>query len=743
MYLNIFPFIHFTAFVIYVFLAIYILQKNSKSLLNTWFFLLFSCFAIWSFGLIFVHNLDTTKETATFFMKIASIGWIWITVLALWFAFIQTRTKIKIWIIIIFTILPSVFFSIMQWFNMFIVDYKHVYFGWSLVFSGSWIFYVWIFYFSSLVVVLFIIILNKLLKEKPGIYKTQTTIILIYLIVTLVIGALVEFILPTFDIRVIPDIANVLALGGLFGIGYTTIKYKLFIITPTIASENILFTMSDMLIMLDFKGDIISVNRSAEELLECKNKNVKKKSAKIFFKDFGFFKEIIDKAHEEKNIINKKIYLKTESNKKDILVIFTSSTIKDRNDNLIGIICTARDVSNIEETEDKLKKQAEELEKKVVQLKKFETKLFNLLEDLNNEKDNTDLERKKTKLIISNFTDPIIFINSQNKIDLVNPSAQIIFKLKDNIIGSVVSDKNNYSLENFRKLINIEFEYKDNKKSNKKFEEIKLSYFEQDRIFKVLTLEVKNELNYKLGTLKVFYDFTRERSLEKIKSEFISIASHKLRTPLSAIKWVIKMALDGDVGKLNDEQFELLDKAYKSNERIIGLVNNLLNVSRIEEGRFGYNFKNISFKEPLDVINDYAQTLATKNKINFSISYDGELPSVYIDQDRIILVLQNLVDNAMKYTPSSGKIEINIKNTKAWLNVSVKDNGVGIPSDDQKKLFTKFFRAKNVVRMQTEGSGLGLFIVKNIIEKHNGKMNIKSKEGIGTEISFSLPISNN
>jgi PAS domain S-box-containing protein len=743
MYLNIFPFIHFTVFVIYVFLAIYILQKNSKALLNKFFFVLLSCLAVWNFGLIFVHNLDTTKETATFFMKISSIGWIWLTVLMLWFAFIQTRTKIKTWVIVIFTILPSMFFTIMQWFNLLIVDYKYVYFGWSLVFSDTWIFYAWVFYYLFLVIALIAILLNRISKEKTGIYKTQTIIILIFLTITLIIGLLVDILLPFLDIRVVPDVASVIALGGLFGVGYAVIKYKFFIITPITASENILFTMSDMLIMLDYKGDIMNVNRATEKLLECKNKNVKKKSAKIFFKNFNEFNEVIDKSHTGERIIDKKTYFKTENNKKEILVIFTSVIMKDKNDNLIGIICTARDVGNIKEKEEKLKEQADKLENKIKQFKEFEIKLVNLLEDLNNEKENTDLERKKTKLIISNLTDPIIFINNENKIDLINPAAQVIFKLKDNIIGSTVSDENNYSLENFKKMINTDFEYRNHNKSNIKFEEIKIKHFDQDRIFKVLTVEVKNELDFKLGVLKVFYDFTRERSLENIKSEFISIASHKLRTPLSAIKWVIKMALDGDVGKLNTEQFDLLDKVYKSNERIIGLVNNLLNVSRIEEGRFGYNFKKISFKEPLDVINDYAQTLAEKNKIKFSINYNGELPIVNIDQDRIILVLQNLVDNAMKYTPSSGKIEVNIKNTKTWFTVGVKDNGVGIPIDDQKKLFTKFFRAKNVVRMQTEGSGLGLFIVKNIIEKHSGKMNIKSKEGIGTEISFSLPISNN
>ena len=118
-----------------------------------------------------------------------------------------------------------------------------------------------------------------------------------------------------------------------------------------------------------------------------------------------------------------------------------------------------------------------------------------------------------------------------------------------------------------------------------------------------------------------------------------------------------------------------------------------------------------------------------------------KIPKVYIDKERVLLVLQNLVDNAIKYTPEFGKIEIIIeKKGDDFLEVSVKDNGVGVPEEDKVKLFTKFFRATNVMRMQTEGSGLGLFIARNIIEEHKGKIYVESEEGRGTKISFTLPL---
>lgn len=203
------------------------------------------------------------------------------------------------------------------------------------------------------------------------------------------------------------------------------------------------------------------------------------------------------------------------------------------------------------------------------------------------------------------------------------------------------------------------------------------------------------------------------------------------------------MIIDGDAGKLNSEQKELLSKGYKSNERIIALVNDLLNVSRIEEGRFGYNFKKENFEEVLNVVLENVESLVKRSNINLSVVKPKKIPKVYMDKERLSLVLQNLVDNAIKYTPEYGKVEIKILILEKLLKVVVKDNGVGIPEEEKAKLFSKFFRASNVMRMQTEGSGLGLFIAKNIIEKHGGRITLQSQEGKGTEIDFTLPLKDN
>ncbi|MFH1823012.1 MAG: ATP-binding protein [Patescibacteria group bacterium] len=387
--------------------------------------------------------------------------------------------------------------------------------------------------------------------------------------------------------------------------------------------------------------------------------------------------------------------------------------------------------------EDALEEKTQQLNQKTKLLAKREEKLSEINQQLIE-------ERNKISAIINNFIDPIIFIDKEKKISLFNPAAKEILNLASSVIGKKIESKNNFSLLNFNKIIKNKHGIKrlKDKVHGYNTEEIKIIYHNQDRIYKVITAKVSREDEVNYGHIKVFYDITREKMIDKLKSEFISIAAHQLRTPLSAIKWITKMVLDEDSGKLNKSQKELLTKGYRSNERIIRLVDDLLNVSRIEEGRFGYKFSETNFQEIVNAAIENSERIIAKNHINLKINKPKKLPKVYIDKDRMILVMQNLLDNATKYTPEHGKIIINIAVAGNFLEVRVIDNGVGVPKKEQSKLFTKFFRAPNVMRMQTEGTGLGLFIVKNIIEKHRGSVKISSEEGKGTEVFFTVPINN-
>ncbi|MFA6353641.1 MAG: ATP-binding protein [Candidatus Paceibacterota bacterium] len=401
---------------------------------------------------------------------------------------------------------------------------------------------------------------------------------------------------------------------------------------------------------------------------------------------------------------------------------------KNQQGEIIGFFISFFDLTSFKESEGKLQKS--------------QKALLNMLEDVNEEKKKAETEKEKTMALVSSFSTPIIFLNNYHKLALFNSSAKEILNISDNDLGIEILDSNNFSLNNFANIIHNKFSVEKliEESDGTKLEEAIVTYNNEERVYKVVTSKVLDKnLNY-LGLMKIFYDTTREKAIDKMKSEFISIAAHQLRTPLSAIKWIIKMILDGDMGKLNAEQQELLNKGYQSNERIILLVNDLLNVSRIEEGRFGFNFEKTDFQEILNVAVSNVDSLVTQNHQELNVEIPTGLPKISLDKERMVMVMQNLLSNAIKYTPEYGKIQIIIEIDKQYLNVKIKDQGVGIPKEDQPKMFSKFFRASNAIKMKTEGSGLGLFLVKNIIEKHNGTISLKSEEGKGTEVSFTLPI---
>jgi len=237
------------------------------------------------------------------------------------------------------------------------------------------------------------------------------------------------------------------------------------------------------------------------------------------------------------------------------------------------------------------------------------------------------------------------------------------------------------------------------------------------------------------------HDITREKKVERLKTEFVSLSAHQLRTPLSAIKWTLRMLLDGDLGELSPEQREFLEKTYKSNERMIVLVNDLLDVTRIEEGRYIYKLVLADIEALTQFVISSRKEEFEKRKIKLKFKKpEKKLPEVEIDVERIKVVIQNLLENALRYTPVGGDVIVSLRHYKDRIEFSVKDTGMGIPVDQQSRIFTKFFRSPNAVRAETEGSGLGLFISKNIIEAHGGKIGFESEENKGSTFHFSIPL---
>jgi len=392
-------------------------------------------------------------------------------------------------------------------------------------------------------------------------------------------------------------------------------------------------------------------------------------------------------------------------------------------------------------------------------LRKANSKLVSSRLVLELTKDRAEDEKNKTASIIANFVDPVIVVDTSWQLALFNPAAGKIFNLTAGDIGKKTETAGGrFSFNDFKKIIPVDFQVKEFEKDERGFpvvEEVVVGKKTEEKVLpdSALTGSFKNELVYKVltrivcdsdkvchGHMKIFYDLTREKMVDRMKSDFISIVAHQLRTPLSAVKWAVGMVMDGDAGKINIEQANFLRKGYESNQRTISLVNDMLNVSRIEEGRYGFTFKKMNFQEALNDVVAGVEGLVAKKHLKITLDKPEKLPDLYLDKEKFGLAFQNILDNAIKYTPDYGDIKIALKLIPGFLEVAVKDSGIGIPDADKSRIFSKFFRSANVVKMETEGSGLGLFIVKNIIEKHGGKINLASVEGQGTEVVFTLPL---
>ncbi len=234
-------------------------------------------------------------------------------------------------------------------------------------------------------------------------------------------------------------------------------------------------------------------------------------------------------------------------------------------------------------------------------------------------------------------------------------------------------------------------------------------------------------------------DITKEIEVDKMKTDFISLASHQLRTPLSAMRWFLEMLTEGDLGKLNVQQSEVVENISISNQRMISLVNALLNISRIESGRIIINPTKTNMVVLVnEVYSSIEKLFSLKNqKVSFKTEEDSIV--LNIDVDLISQVILNLLTNANKYTPKNGKIDVSIYRSNNFVIFKVSDSGLGIPASEQEHIFKRFYRAKNTVKVDTDGTGLGLYLAKTIILSSGGEIWFESKEDVGTTFWFSIP----
>lgn len=474
-------------------------------------------------------------------------------------------------------------------------------------------------------------------------------------------------------------------------------------------------------------GVIVNVNKAAENLTGYSSLELVGESITTIFSDKKKVEEMERELVKKGLVHGKELLLATKGGEK-IPMSASASVRKDKEGDYIGYFIGLTNITELKKFQEELEKKVKERTKELENSKKA---LINTLKDVKEARSNAEKEKNKTLAIITNFTDGLLVFDKKSRLSLINPQAEIFLGVKSrDVIEKSIQELSAISV--FKPLISI---FKEKAKKGAKKE---LS-FRENLVLEGLTVPVviKKE---KIGTLIVLHNITREKAIEKMKSDFVSLTAHQLRTPLTAIKWTLKLLIKGDFGETTKEQKEYIEKTLQSNEKMISLIGDLLNTTRIEEGRYisKMAFGNME-KIVLSAVS-LCKNEIEKKKLKIDLKIPKKLPKVKMDAEKIKLAIINLIDNSIKYTYPGGKLEIGLSCGIKEVEFKIKDNGMGIPKNQHERVFSKFFRGDNIIQVETNGTGLGLFIAKNIIEAHKGKIWFESEKDKGTTFYFKLPV---
>jgi len=262
----------------------------------------------------------------------------------------------------------------------------------------------------------------------------------------------------------------------------------------------------------------------------------------------------------------------------------------------------------------------------------------------------------------------------------------------------------------------------------------------EHRIVNTRTNPVIDSHGHFVGSVVNLHDVTAEYEIMQMKNEFVSTVSHELRTPMTSIKGYVDLILDGDAGEVNEIQREFLQIVKENSDRLVELINDMLDVSRIESGRVHLKIVPLSMLDAVEGAIDSFRAVLEQTGRTIDVQVTGSLPRVAGDRDRVGQVLINFISNALKYSPGGGTVTIKARHTGDMVAISVSDQGIGINREDQKNLFTKFYRVDSTLTREIGGTGLGLSICKSIIELLGGKVSVRSKTGEGSTFTFTLPV---
>jgi len=344
-------------------------------------------------------------------------------------------------------------------------------------------------------------------------------------------------------------------------------------------------------------------------------------------------------------------------------------------------------------------------------------------------------EKNQTEAIVQSLAEGLVVVNNRGEVVMMNPAAE-------KLLGVEKQKKIGKSLTEGLSGNEVVALVRDVKGQGERVVEIDSAQAETKKIIRSSSALVENENGQTVGMVSVLTDVTKQRELDRLKSQFVSSVTHELRTPLVATQKALDVIITKTAGPVNDDQARFLDIARRNLERLYALINDILDLSKLEAGKMKIETAPANIEQ---VVNDVATSLgswANSKKIQVNKNIAPGMPTVVMDAGRVIQVLNNLVSNALKFTPQGGTVVLEVKPRPdgQYVEVSVTDTGIGIAKEDLGKLFQKFIQVGERRQMDVSGTGLGLSIAKEIIELHGGRIWAESEKGQGATFRFVLPI---
>jgi PAS domain S-box-containing protein len=413
-------------------------------------------------------------------------------------------------------------------------------------------------------------------------------------------------------------------------------------------------------------------------------------------------------------------------------------------------------MADLERREKELSVQMQEISQRNLELENTKKAVLNILQDTKELEDSLRKERDQSHTILSSMGEGLMVIDSNFKVMIINKVALELLQLRD---FDALGKDSRRIIEMYKGNVLIADEERPVTKMFRMGEKISVK-LEDDYYYKTMgrkfpialvTVPMKNEAGQITGAIVVFHDITDEKSLGRAKDDFISIASHQLRTPLTAIRWYSEMLESQTKGKLTPEQDDFVQKILSGALRLNNIIRLFLTMARIESGSGEFEMNKFDLiKTAQEVIKDI-EPIAKQNDVTIKIeSGMGGDDEIYFDQTMVKQVLSNLISNSVWYSGQKDKlILVSAGRTPTEIIVSVKDNGIGIPPEDHEKIFNKFFRSQNARTKRPEGSGLGLSFVRSIVEGWKGRIWFESpavwkkdgkEERVGTVFYFIIPL---